>query len=146
MCIRDSSNGGRPYFHRYAVCHKQRVRFRTGAYGRRHGCLLYTSIMVFEPHTYSRTLDLFDEFVKCFDGADEVIFAPVYGARETGGKADSSDLTNEVNKRLPAKHLRTYDEINGYLTSILRKGDTVVFTGAGTINLAGEKLVSASKG
>lgn len=103
-------------------------------------------IMVFEPHTYSRTLDLFDEFVKCFDGADEVIFAPVYGARETGGKADSSDLTNEVNKRLPAKYLRTYDEINGYLTSILRKGDTVVFTGAGTINLAGEKLVSASKG
>lgn len=99
-------------------------------------------ILVFEPHTYSRTSDLFDEFVKCFDGADEVIFAPVYGARETSGKADSADLCFEVSKRMPAKYFGSYDEINDYLNGILKKGDTVVFTGAGTINLAGEKLIS----
>ena len=76
------------------------------------------------------------------EGADEVIFAPVYGARETSGKADSSDLCFEVSKRMPAKYFGFYDEINDYLNGILKKGDTVVFTGAGTINLAGEKLVS----
>lgn len=39
-------------------------------------------IAIFQPHTFSRTKDLFDEFVKCFDCADEVWFLPIYPARE----------------------------------------------------------------
>ena len=55
--------------------------------------------MVFQPHTYSRTITLFTEFINCFDDCDELILIPTYSAREkpiNGGK--SEDLFNEIKK------------------------------------------------
>lgn len=39
-------------------------------------------IVIFQPHTYSRTRDLYEEFLSCFEGADEVWLLPIYPARE----------------------------------------------------------------
>lgn len=102
-------------------------------------------IIVFEPHTYSRTKDLFDGFCSCFSGADEVIFAPVFGSRESGGEVGSKELYEEVKKRQPALYFDGYGQINDYLLQNLNAGDTVVFTGAGTINQAGEQLVNIKR-
>ena len=98
-------------------------------------------IIVFEPHTYSRTKDLFAQFVGCFSGADEVIFAPVFASREAGGDVGSKQLSAAAASVAPSEYFESYDEINEYLSGMLKDGDTVVFTGAGTINRAGEELV-----
>ena len=52
----------------------------------RHGKL----IVIFQPHTFSRTQALYDDFLKCFEGADEVWLLPIYPAREKPIKGISS--------------------------------------------------------
>ena len=42
-----------------------------------------TITAIWQPHKYSRTIDNLDEFIKCFDGADELIILPVWAASET---------------------------------------------------------------
>lgn len=90
-------------------------------------------IVVFEPHTYSRTRDLFDKFATCFRGADEVVFLPVFAAREKTGEVTSVDLYNAVSKIMPARYFGSYAEAENYLSGEVGEGDIVVFAGAGTI-------------
>lgn len=90
-------------------------------------------IVVFEPHTYSRTRDLFDKFATCFRGADEVVFLPVFAAREKTGEVTSVDLYNAVSKFMPARYFGSYAEAENYLFGEVGEGDIVVFAGAGTI-------------
>lgn len=90
-------------------------------------------IVVFEPHTYSRTRDLFDKFATCFRCADEVVFLPVFAAREKTGEVTSVDLYNAVSKIMPARYFGSYAEAENYLFGEVGEGDIVVFAGAGTI-------------
>lgn len=90
-------------------------------------------IVVFEPHTYSRTRDLFDKFATCFRGADEVVFLPVFAAREKTGEVTSVDLYNAISKIMPARYFGSYAEAENYLFGEVGEGDIVVFAGAGTI-------------
>lgn len=90
-------------------------------------------IVVFEPHTYSRTRDLFDKFATCFRGADEVVFLPVFAAREKTGEVTSVDLYNAVSKIMPARYFGSYAEAENYLFGEVGEDDIVVFAGAGTI-------------
>ena len=92
-------------------------------------------IAVFEPHTYSRTKFLLDEFVKSFERADYVILAPVYSARElpTDG-FDSLKLANETkNKKSNVEYLETYEEIKKRVLEIAKPHDVILILGAGTI-------------
>lgn len=98
-------------------------------------------IIAFEPHTYSRTRDLFNEFVSCFDGADELMLLPVYGARESSGEVNSSDLFAEVKKRVNAEYFARYDDLDKALAARLYGGETVVFAGAGSIYDAANAFV-----
>lgn len=52
--------------------------------------------IVFQPHLYSRTKALFDDFAKCFSGADEIILLPIYFAREDPDPSISSNKLAEV--------------------------------------------------
>ena len=98
-------------------------------------------IVVFEPHTYSRTRDLFDKFATCFRGADEVVFLPVFAAREKTGEVTSVDLYNAVSKIMPARYFGSYAEAENYLFGEVGEGDIVVFAGAGTIYSAASDFV-----
>lgn len=98
-------------------------------------------IVVFEPHTYSRTRDLFDKFATCFRGADEVVFLPVFAAREKTGEVTSVDLYNAVSKIMPARYFGSYAEAENYLFGEIGEGDIVVFAGAGTIYSAASDFV-----
>ena len=99
-------------------------------------------IVVYEAHTYSRTYDLFDKFTRCFEGADEVIFAPVFGAREKGDDAVINKLMRGVSVKTPAKYFSSYDKIKEYLVSSLKVGERVVFVGAGNIDRLCKAFVS----
>ena len=92
-------------------------------------------IVVFEPHTYSRTKFLIDEFAKCFVGADMVIFAPVYSAREKQEEGfDSLKLASCVRDlKTNAIYMESFEEIKSKVLETAKAGDVVLILGAGTI-------------
>ena len=91
--------------------------------------------VVFEPHTYSRTKMLYEDFVTCFDGVDSLILAPVYSAREKPIDGyDSLKLLNGVKERVNAELIETYEEIVLKLKEEVVEGDVVMILGAGTID------------
>jgi UDP-N-acetylmuramate--alanine ligase len=89
-------------------------------------------ICVFQPHTYSRTAELFDDFAASFSAADEVIIADIYAARESDNLGVSAQkLAAAIGEK--AKSISGFDRIAKRLTEAARPGDTVVVMGAGDI-------------
>ena len=86
---------------------------------------------VYQPHTYSRTAGLFDEFCACFGEADEVIFAEIYAAREKNTFGISSkDLADKIEGAL---FFDSFEEIADYVAANAKEGDLVVSMGAGDV-------------
>ena len=92
-------------------------------------------IVVFEPHTYSRTKYLLKNFAKSFSGADMVILAPVYSAREKESDGlGSKDLLLETKKHVKISvEIDAYKDIAKVIKQVSIKGDIVMVLGAGTI-------------
>jgi UDP-N-acetylmuramate--alanine ligase len=92
-------------------------------------------VVVFEPHTYSRTKFLLKEFVGALALADKLFIAPVYSARESATAGyDSLKLANEIKKyNSTVEYLESYKEIVFGVKSFVKKGDIVLVLGAGTI-------------
>jgi UDP-N-acetylmuramate--alanine ligase len=62
-------------------------------------------VAIFQPHTFSRTKDLYDQFLKCFDEADEVWMLPIYPAREKPIKGVTSfNLSKDLRKLGKSSH------------------------------------------
>ena len=87
---------------------------------------------VFQSHTYSRTSELFDEFIHSFDSADRVIFADIYAARETDTRGMSGAvLADALGSK--AAYVGGNSEIAALLHRELREGDVLIVMGAGDI-------------
>ena len=96
-------------------------------------------VLAFQPHTYSRTKALFSEFVQELKGADVLVLAEIYAAREQNVYGISSaDLAAEIPN---AQYFETLPEVTEYLRSIAQEGDLILTEGAGDIVKAGEALV-----
>jgi len=97
-------------------------------------------ICIFEPHTYSRTISLFKEFLTCFKGAEKLILLPTYKAREKkilGGSA--YDLYKVLKQKQAVVYAKNYDACIKLLKKEIEKNNVFLFLGAGTIdNLARE--------
>ncbi len=115
--------------------HPTEIRALLATYGK------FGPIVAFEPHTYSRTKDLFDEFVGCFDGAEEVVALPIFAARERGGSVRSEDLVAALEGRVKARYCGSYAEANEYILSRLDVGKVALYVGAGGIYQAAKSLV-----
>lgn len=104
---------------------------------------------LFQPHTYTRTLALFDEFADAFDDADVLIFAEIYAAREKNiYKLSSEKLMEEVKQRHPGKEvyfISDFDKMAAYVSSNAQAGDIVVTMGAGDIYKVGEIMLDMKK-
>ncbi|MCI8386946.1 MAG: UDP-N-acetylmuramate--L-alanine ligase [Clostridiales bacterium] len=85
--------------------------------------------VVFQPHTYSRTSSLFDEFAGSFYGVN-AIFADIYAAREVNTFGVSSE---QLAKAADGVYLPSLDEIAEYLRKTLTDGDMLIVMGAGDI-------------
>ena len=98
---------------------------------------------VWQPHTYSRTKALFDDFVESFDDADEVIVTDIYAARE---KFDPS-ITSEdvVNKMVEtgrnAKYIADFEQARDYILDTIKKDDLVITTGCGNPDKLAKMIV-----
>jgi UDP-N-acetylmuramate--alanine ligase len=90
-------------------------------------------ICVYQPHTYSRTAGLLQEFLQAFHAADRVIFADIYAAREQNVFGVSSQtLADGIGAR--ASYGGSFPTIAQTLLRETRKGDLVIVMGAGDIN------------
>ena len=96
-------------------------------------------VLAFQPHTYTRTNALFDDFVRELKKPDVVILSEIYAARERNTIGISSlDLA----KQIPgAVYCETLPEVTDQLRKIVREGDVVITMGAGDIFRAGEALL-----
>ena len=100
-------------------------------------------VVAFQPHTYSRTANLFDRFVEELKQADVVVLAEIYAAREQNTLGISSaDLARNIPGSV---YCSTLDETARKLREIVRPGDLVLTVGAGDIYRVGEALVSHSE-
>ena len=95
-------------------------------------------ICAFQPHTYSRTATLFDDYVKALTLADAVVVAPIYAARETDDRGVSATkLAEAVNAAVGREVARGCEDmalVAGALCELARPGDTVIVMGAGNID------------
>jgi UDP-N-acetylmuramate--alanine ligase len=85
--------------------------------------------VVWQPHTYSRTQTLLEEFANSFGDADEVIVTEVYPAREP--KQDFSSKKIVDNMPRPAHFMASLPEVSNYLTKHLRPGNVLLVLSAG---------------
>ena len=94
-------------------------------------------ICIFQPHTYTRTKALFEEFTECFDGAAHVILVDIYAAREKDlGDIHSRDLCEALNKRGKVKsavYKESFKQAAGHALSLADEGDVILTIGAGSI-------------
>lgn len=99
--------------------------------------------VIFQPHTYTRTSTLFDEFANAFDGADELILTDIYAAREVDtGIVSSKMLADAINKvSNNCTYMSTFDEIKTYLKENVKENDLVLTVGAGSITKLGYELI-----
>ena len=96
-------------------------------------------VLAFQPHTYSRTQALFDDFVRVLKKADQVILAEIYAARERNTIGISSaDLVAQIPGSV---YCETLPEVTEYLRQNVREGDIILTMGAGDIFRAGEALL-----
>lgn len=100
------------------------------------------SIVVFQPHTYSRTSKFFNEFAEQLRRPTIVYLAEIYAAREKNTIGISSaDLAEKIPG---AKFYPTFAEIERELRSIARPGDIILTVGAGDVFRIGEHLLQQS--
>ena len=100
-------------------------------------------IVIFQPHTYSRTNALFDDFVEQLKRPDLTILAEIYAARETNILGISSA---DLSKEIPNSIFRpTFDEIETILRASVQPGDLVLTVGAGDVYKIGEDLTAGEK-
>ena len=104
-------------------------------------------VLAFQPHRYSRTRDLFEDFVKVLSTVDELVLADVYPAGEAPiVAADGRALTRAV--RIAGKveplFVNTADEIAAAVESRVRDGDVAITMGAGSVGGVAPRLAGAS--
>ncbi len=98
--------------------------------------------VVFQPHTYSRTAKLFDEFCSCLTYCDELIMCKEYSAREKPSDGISAITLYE---KIPHKNKYYYNNIMDIATHLAKKAQTkdiILILGAGDIDNLGSILTS----
>jgi len=102
-------------------------------------------VVVFQPHRYSRSRDLFDEFTTAFYGADELLVLDIYAAGEPEDPAVSAEAMAEA---IRAHGHRSVEYVGGKenaatrLVRLLKPGDVLLTMGAGDVWRLGEEMLA----
>jgi UDP-N-acetylmuramate--alanine ligase len=103
-------------------------------------------VVVFQPHRYSRTRMLMDEFAASFADADLLVMMDIYPAGEKPIRGIKTEAVIERMKRKKGIfHARSAEEATGYLREKLRPGDVVLTLGAGNVWKVGDLLIETLK-
>jgi UDP-N-acetylmuramate--alanine ligase len=95
----------------------------------------------FQPHTYSRTSSLLDDFAAAFADADHVVIVDIFPAREVDdGSISSRDLVALMNHP-DVRYISTLENAADFLADQLRPGDLLITLGAGDGYRVGEMVI-----
>jgi UDP-N-acetylmuramate--alanine ligase len=100
------------------------------------------SLVVFQPHLYSRTKAFAAEFGRALDAADEVFVLDVYGAREQP-LAGVSGASVAEHVSVPVRYLPDFSAVAQGVAAAAGPGDVIVTMGAGDVTLLGPEIVTA---
>lgn len=99
--------------------------------------------VAFQPHTYTRTKFLLNDFAKAFDNVDDVVIADIFAAREDDpGDICSQDLVDKLNESgVNAQYIKEFSDITDYFKRNVKDNDLVFTLGAGPIYKVADELV-----
>lgn len=115
---------------------------KSGSEGRR-------IVVLFQPHRYTRTHDLMDEFARSFNNADVLLVTDIYAAGEDPIEGVTAEALTEAIKRFghkDARYVGPLDLAADALLEEVREGDMVITLGAGNVYRAGERLLQMLEG
>ena len=105
--------------------------------------------VIFQPHRFTRTRDLFDEFLTAFEGADRLVLTEIYAAGEDPIPGTNGEALYQAIKRkghIDVEFVSDKNQIVPGLIGKLEPGDIALTLGAGDIYRVGEALVEALRG
>jgi UDP-N-acetylmuramate--alanine ligase len=97
--------------------------------------------VVFQPHRYTRTRDLFEEFTVSFDSADDLVMMDIYPAGETPMNGINTEALVKAMKREHIAYVKGKDEAARFVASKANTGDVVLTLGAGDVWEVGERIL-----
>ena len=106
-------------------------------------------VAVFQPHRYTRTRDLFGDFLDAFDAADHLVLTEIYPAGEEPIEGVTGKVLYFALRRrghLDVSYVPDYRAVVGSIPPLLRPGDLVMVLGAGPIHDTGESLIRVLSG
>jgi len=114
------------------------LRAAREGYGRR-------VVAAFQPHRYTRTRDLFDDFLAAFDDADVLLLTDIYAAGETPIDGVSAEhLFQALRKRghLDVRYVPSRDDLASAVIETLAPGDVVLTLGAGSVHRTADEVLA----
>ena len=99
--------------------------------------------VIFQPHRYSRTRDLLDEFGGAFGDADSVIVLPIYAASEEPLPGITAELLTSKIKKPPAHFAPGFPDAITAAARQAREGDIIMTLGAGSVSQLGPQILAA---
>jgi UDP-N-acetylmuramate--alanine ligase len=97
--------------------------------------------VVFQPHRYTRTRDLFAEFTVSFDNADDLVMMDIYPAGEPPINGITTEALVNAMKKVGVSHIKGKEEVARFVASRVSAGDVVLTLGAGDVWEVGEKIL-----
>ncbi len=104
------------------------------------------TVVIFQPHRYTRTEELMDEFALCFNNADVLFVSDIYAASEPPIEGVTAEVLTENIKKYGHKNARYIGEIDNAAAQIvgeLQADDLVITLGAGSITRLSDEILEA---
>jgi len=105
-------------------------------------------VILFQPHRYSRTRDLFDDFALVLSECDRVLLGEVYGAGESPiAGADARSLARALRGRgrVEPVFVPELEDMDALLADVLEEGDILLVLGAGSVGQVAPRLAQAAE-
>ncbi|CAN5496584.1 UDP-N-acetylmuramate--L-alanine ligase [soil metagenome] len=115
---------------------------KTGSSGKR-------TVVIFQPHRYSRTKELMNEFALCFNNADVLFVTDIYAASEQPIEGVTAEILTENVKNYGHKNVNYVGDIENAaekVIPVLQPNDLVITLGAGTITRLSDEILEKLKG
>jgi UDP-N-acetylmuramate--alanine ligase len=106
-------------------------------------------VVLFQPHRYSRTNDLLDEFASAFNNADVLFVTDIYAASEPPIEGVNAEILTQRIKSYGhknAEYIGALENAPEKLRESVREGDLVITLGAGSVHRAGDQLLELLRG